>query len=477
MTSTLTGGPISTTFKKLVFTDATTGAAGNLFYTDNGDGVTDNALTTFTSAMTFSGLITATADIKLGNNTIKASDGGTAITLDTSDNVAVTGNLVVTGNAIRSGTLGDETTAITLSGANAAIAGNLTVTGNNIISSGATAMTLSSDDVTVVGDLTVTGTSSGTMTLGADADDVDRSIIFGHATLKSIMGIDDDQNVFAINTDATFQSQNDFEIDASGNVGIAGNLTVIGNTIKGDAGTPVITFTSNNAAFANEITVAGDINMTDDKAITFNNSTGLKIEDQSGVSHITFLSAGPTFNAGKTVILAGPTSVTGIATLSGNDNGDAGAGITSGTDTICKSSSLRQGDVIYTNIILNIKGLQSDANGDVIAKAATTSPAYLTKITTAKNGTIMHGKVTCLVAPTADIEFFTSTDATLKESDVAASSAGYDSLCIKGTWAIGDVQFFDATAIPVNNELIYIEGIDATNYSAGQFVIEMWGTV
>ena len=67
MTETLTGAAISTTFKKLVFTQATSGAAGDIFYTEDADGVTDIALTTFTSPLTFSGLGSFSQGILLGS--------------------------------------------------------------------------------------------------------------------------------------------------------------------------------------------------------------------------------------------------------------------------------------------------------------------------------------------------------------------------------------------------------------------------
>ena len=76
--------------------------------------------------------------------------------------------------------------------------------------------------------------SGGSMVIGADSDGADRSIVFGHATLKSRMGIDDSADVFAINTDASFESGNDFEIDASGNVTLGnGDLYVRGGDIYG----------------------------------------------------------------------------------------------------------------------------------------------------------------------------------------------------------------------------------------------------
>jgi hypothetical protein len=188
-------------------------------------------------------LLVATAGVKLGNNLIYASDGGTAITLDTSDNVAITGDL--------------------------------TVTGNDIKSSAATAITLSSDDVTVVGDLTVTGTSSGTMTLGADADGTDRSLVFGHSTLKSIVGIDDDQDVFAINTDAAFEANNDIEIDASGNVTV-NNGSIQCSTIDYKDGDLAMTIADGGGVTFDEgVTIADNLIVTgtDAAANTFANAS------------------------------------------------------------------------------------------------------------------------------------------------------------------------------------------------------------
>ena len=81
---------------------------------------------------------------------------------------------------------------------------------------GSAAITVATNgNITMAEDLTVTG---GDVTVGADADGTDRILTFGHTTLKSVIGIDDNQDVFAINTDSTFEATNDLEIDASGNV-------------------------------------------------------------------------------------------------------------------------------------------------------------------------------------------------------------------------------------------------------------------
>ena len=65
--------------------------------------------------------------------------------------------------------------------------------------------------------------------LGDDSDGSDRSVIFGHSTLKTIMGIDDSADAFVINTDASFDgtlANNSFSIDANHNVIIAGDVSV-----------------------------------------------------------------------------------------------------------------------------------------------------------------------------------------------------------------------------------------------------------
>lgn len=309
---TLTDAVISTTYKKLVFQKS-----DNKFYYTNGSDV-DTELTTFASAMTFSGLGTFTSGIKIGaGGLIKDSGGNEAIHITTTgsavnylkvipsatsnavsldvdgddSNIGLTldgkGTGVVTSTPLLVATAGvklgnnelyasDGGTAITLDTSdNVTITGDLTVTGNDIKSSAATAITLSSDDVTIVGDLTVTGTSSGTMTLGADSDDVDRSLIFGHATLKSIIGIDDSQDVFAINTDGAFEANNDVEIDASGNVTI-NNGSIQCTTIDYTDGDLALTVANGGGVTcAQSLTVTDNIVVsgTDAVANTFANAT------------------------------------------------------------------------------------------------------------------------------------------------------------------------------------------------------------
>ena len=81
------------------------------------------------------------------------------------------------------------------------------------------------EDVDVAGSVNVTGN----VVIGADADGTDRTITFGHTTLKSVIGIDDSGDVLALNTDNAFEAANDLQIDVSGNV-TAGNGSIYTGT-------------------------------------------------------------------------------------------------------------------------------------------------------------------------------------------------------------------------------------------------------
>jgi len=153
--------------------------------------------------------------------------------------VEIADNLLVTGSA----TVGSLVANGIISGSGKAyfekdleIADNLLVTGsatvgslvaNGIISGSGKAYF--EKDLEIADNLLVTGsiTSKGNVVVGADADGTDRTITFGHSTLKSVIGIDDSGDVFAINTDNAFEAANDLQIDTNGNVSLGnGNLAI-----------------------------------------------------------------------------------------------------------------------------------------------------------------------------------------------------------------------------------------------------------
>tara|TARA_R110000824_G_scaffold122222_5_gene279090 strand:- start:2905 stop:7251 length:4347 start_codon:yes stop_codon:yes gene_type:complete len=77
---------------------------------------------------------------------------------------------------------------------------------------------------TVAGDLAVTGAD---VVVGGDSDGTDRTVTFGHSTLKTIMGIDDSADAFVLNTDASFDgtlANNSLSIDANHKMIVGGSI-------------------------------------------------------------------------------------------------------------------------------------------------------------------------------------------------------------------------------------------------------------
>tara|TARA_R100001082_G_scaffold31099_1_gene15734 strand:+ start:5770 stop:7260 length:1491 start_codon:yes stop_codon:yes gene_type:complete len=174
----------------------------------------------------------------------------------------------------------------------------------------------------------------GNISFGETTDGGDRTIKFGHGTIESCIGIDDSQDVFAINTDASLEDVNDLEINSSGhvrlgqgilqgiesgtltleadtsltlkaktdiifqidsdgngtetfqfkngagteiaeldepgNLQIDGDLTVSGNNISSSSGT-VFSFSGNDASLTGDLTIIGNnITFPDNQLITSN---------------------------------------------------------------------------------------------------------------------------------------------------------------------------------------------------------------
>ena len=190
-------------------------------------------------------------------------------------------------------------------------------------------------DLTVGGDLIVSG---GDMILGTDDDGADRAIVFGHSTLKSIVGIDDDQDVFAINTDGTFESDNDLEIDSSGNLKIKGDIEVAGGTIRRSGGTGMIQLNATAVDVFSSLNVQNNlklqgvvVNAADETAITLGGSvsptifahdirvSGQDIQGADGIAAL-HLSGSGNVTANKNLTVVGDLNVSGSVVSIGTEN-------------------------------------------------------------------------------------------------------------------------------------------------------------
>ena len=158
-----------------------------------------------------------------------------------------------------------------------------------------------------------------------------------------------------------------------------------------------------------------------------------------------------------------------------------GTGISTGTNTICEHSVIKVGGIFKTTILLDMTGLNDgDAADDVIGKDGDTANCHIGEIIAAVNGTIIMGQMTCLELPaTGDVDidlWGTVAEATLAQDVDIATGTG-EVICLNaGDWTLNLRQ--DLTGMPGPGHLYLVSGSIGTdaNYSAGRFLIELWGT-
>lgn len=154
-----------------------------------------------------------------------------------------------------------------------------------------------------------------------------------------------------------------------------------------------------------------------------------------------------------------------------------GAG-TAGTGTILKSSVVKVGGIITTRILIDLTGLASSTTDlDIIGTG--TSPAFITQINPAINGTLTGGMVTCLETPAggiADVDIYSATEATGVFDGAVASLAEVAMVTRGASWAAGDIK--PLTGIPAAGKYVYLTGGaagTAAAYTAGVLLIELFG--
>lgn len=156
---------------------------------------------------------------------------------------------------------------------------------------------------------------------------------------------------------------------------------------------------------------------------------------------------------------------------------EAGAGITDGADVIYRSSVEKVGGLIKTSIFIDMAGLSS-ATSDLDVIGISTGPAHLGRITAARNGTIIAGRMTCLEIPASltDIDLYASPELNAFEDGIAADT-GETALVTKGgAWAAS--TFNALTGLPGANDYLYLcngAADTADPFTTGKFLIELWG--
>jgi hypothetical protein len=188
---------------------------------------------------------------------------------------------------------------------------------------------------------------NGTITLGSDADGTDREIVFGHSTLKTIMGIDDSADAFVINTDDAFDgtlANNSLSIDASHNMIVAGNITsggsfVIGSADMNETDLEKLDGITNGTAAANKAVV-----LDGSKNIATIGTVGCGAITSTGASTYGSL-AGGALSGSSTLEIVGAVTSTGAIASSGS--------ITSGGSFIIGSADMNETDLEKLDGITN----------------------------------------------------------------------------------------------------------------------------
>jgi hypothetical protein len=158
----------------------------------------------------------------------------------------------------------------------------------------------------------------------------------------------------------------------------------------------------------------------------------------------------------------------------------AGAGVTSGSGTVYKSSVSERGGVITTRILVDLTGLQSaDSDLDVIGVEDTALPCHIGQITAAVNGTILGGTMQCLeaFASLTDVGIYSAASGVLVYEDLITDEAA------EVVIVTPIVQAITGGAIPIagvptaNHYLYMVNGAADTPaaFTAGKFLLTLYG--
>ena len=158
-----------------------------------------------------------------------------------------------------------------------------------------------------------------------------------------------------------------------------------------------------------------------------------------------------------------------------------GTGISTGTNTVYKANVTVAGDLIKTEIFIDLTGLNSSAAGDIIGKNRTAN-CHIGQITSALCGSIFAGTFQSLETPAGgepDIDLFAATEATGTEDAAVSGLAETKLLDLGADLASGNLGTpFVLSAFPAADQYLYLVasggGTDDT-YTAGKLLITLYG--
>jgi hypothetical protein len=184
--------------------------------------------------------------------------------------------------------------------------------------------------------------------------------------------------------------------------------------------------------------------------------------------------------ASKALVLdsSGKIVLPGELDASGNTSGAKGAGIT-GAAHVHRSSVMKVGGIIYTDILLDLTDLVGSATDlDIIGGAAGAASSHLGQIVAALNGTILGGYMQCLEVPAGgadDLDLYSATVATGAQDGLVTDLTETVLITSGAAWTNGLIRAF--SGVPPANDYIYIVNGEAVGgtFTAGKFLIRLFG--
>jgi len=158
----------------------------------------------------------------------------------------------------------------------------------------------------------------------------------------------------------------------------------------------------------------------------------------------------------------------------------AGAGVSAAETYNAKVS--REGNLAITRIVVDLTGLAASTTDlDIIGNPAGATSAHFGQITSAINGVIFGGQMTCLELPAAavtDIDLYSATVSTGAQDGGIAALVETALVTAAAAWTNGMVK--GLTGVPPANDYLYIVGGAAGvtgTYTGGKFLIELFGII
>jgi len=187
--------------------------------------------------------------------------------------------------------------------------------------------------------------------------------------------------------------------------------------------------------------------------------------------------SGNLFQAG-TQVTATAAELNAAADQSGNVGTMSASTVMAATLAAYSVTTYRTGNIIKTTMYIDLTGAKSTTTDDDII--GDTGACHIGQVTTAVNGAIFAGQVSCAEVPTTGADDINLSSASVDTGAYDADATGLTNaealMTAGGAHAIGTVKPF--TALPTADYYMYLscgEAGTVGTYDAGILIIEMWG--